>query len=171
MVNYKPHMEIGYRGNDNNMEHTTQNSRTIKAAPEKLYRALTTPEALEQWQAPGNMTGKVHSFDLREGGGYQMSLYYAEEEPRRSGKTAAREDRFTVKFVKLDAPHRIIQSVVFDSNDPRFAGEMMMEITFEPVGDATDVTFLFKNIPPGIKPEDNEAGTASSLEKLAHYVE
>jgi hypothetical protein len=28
-----------------------------------------------------------------------------------------------------------------------------------------------KNIPQGIRPEDNEAGTISTLEKLADYVE
>jgi len=33
------------------------------------------------------------------------------------------------------------------------------------------VTILFENIPPGIRPEDNEAGSRSSLEKLARYVE
>jgi len=37
--------------------------------------------------------------------------------------------------------------------------------------DGTEVTMLFEDIPPGIRPEDNEAGTRSSLEKLARYVE
>jgi hypothetical protein len=48
----------------------------VKATPEALYRAFTDPAALAVWQAPGDMTGKVHSFDYRVGGGYQMSLYY-----------------------------------------------------------------------------------------------
>lgn len=46
-----------------------------------------------------------------------------------------------------------------------------MEVTFAPFEASTRVTFLFKNIPAGIKPEDNEAGTISTLEKLAQYVE
>jgi len=46
-----------------------------------------------------------------------------------------------------------------------------MEVTFETKGNATKVTILFKNIPPGIRPEDNEAGTQSTLDKLARYVE
>jgi len=37
-------------------------------------------------------------------------------------------------------------------------------------GKKTKVTLEFKNIPAGIRPEDNEAGTKSSLEKLARYV-
>ena len=46
-----------------------------------------------------------------------------------------------------------------------------MEVTFEPTKNGTKVTFLFKNIPVGISPKENEAGTISSLEKLARYVE
>ena len=55
---------------------TTQNSRLINASAEAIYKVFTSPKALEAWLAPGEMIGKVHSFDLRVGGGYQMSLYY-----------------------------------------------------------------------------------------------
>ncbi|MCI0565477.1 MAG: SRPBCC domain-containing protein [Nitrososphaera sp.] len=55
---------------------STQNSKFIKAPPEALYRAFTDPAALAVWLAPGDMTGEVHSFDGRVGGGYRMSLYY-----------------------------------------------------------------------------------------------
>jgi Activator of Hsp90 ATPase homolog 1-like protein len=48
---------------------------------------------------------------------------------------------------------------------------MIMEVTFEVKGTGTRVTILFKNIPSDIRPEDNEAGTKSSLKKLAGYVE
>jgi hypothetical protein len=44
-------------------------------------------------------------------------------------------------------------------------------VTFEPEETGTKVTIVFRNIPPGIRPEDNEAGTQSTLEKLARYVE
>ncbi|CAN5731653.1 hypothetical protein BH10BAC3_BH10BAC3_05900 [soil metagenome] len=62
---------------------TTQNSRIIHASPGKLYNALTDPAALEIWLAPGDMKGKIHWFDLREGGGYQMSLFYPASEKTR----------------------------------------------------------------------------------------
>ena len=50
-------------------------------------------------------------------------------------------------------------------------GEMTMVVTLEERDDGTEVTILFENIPPGIRPEDNDEGTRSSLEKLARYVE
>jgi uncharacterized protein YndB with AHSA1/START domain len=141
------------------------------ATPEALYRAFTDPAALAVWQAPGDMTGKVHSFDYRVGGGYQMSLYYPSSEQTLLGKTADREDRNTARFVELTLPKRIVEAITFDSVDPAFSGEMIMEVTFEAEDNGTTVSIVFKNIPSGVRPEDNEAGTQSSLEKLARYVE
>jgi hypothetical protein len=63
------------------------------------------------------------------------------------------------------------QAITFDSVDPAFSGEMTMMVTFEDRDGGTEVTLLFENIPSGIRPEDNEAGTRSSLEKLARYIE
>ena len=47
---------------------------------------------------------------------------------------------------------------------------MIMEVTLEAEDEGTTVTIIFKNIPPGVRPEDNELGTRESLEKLARYV-
>ena len=150
---------------------TTRNSIRVKAPREALYRAFTDPAALAAWLAPGDMTGAVHRFDLRVGGGYQMSLYYPATETAARGKTSAQEDRYTARFVELTPPRRIVEVITFDSADPAFAGEMIMAVTFEADADETAVTVEFKDIPPGIRPEDNEAGTRSALEKLARYVE
>lgn len=117
------------------------------------------------------MTGKIHNFVLKEGGGYQMSLYYPSSDTESPGKTAAKEDRFTSRFIELKPNRKILQAIVFDSKDPAFVGDMLMEVTFEKVNEGTKVTILFTNIPPGIRPEDNEVGTELSLKKLASYVE
>lgn len=150
---------------------STRNSAVIKASREALYRAFTDPAALAVWLSPGEMTGKVHEFDARVGGGYRMSLYYPSSEQVQRGKTADREDRFTARFVVLTPPTKIVQAISFDTIDPDFSGEMTMTVTFEGRDPGTEVTILFEHIPPGIRPEDNEAGTRSSLEKLARYVE
>ena len=46
-----------------------------------------------------------------------------------------------------------------------------MVVTFEAEDGGTTVSIFFKDIPSGIRPEDNEAGTRSTLEKLARFVE
>jgi uncharacterized protein YndB with AHSA1/START domain len=117
------------------------------------------------------MTGKIHEFDARVGGGYQMSLFYPSSEQVYRGKTSEQEDRFTARFIELTPPSRIVQVITFDSADPAYSGEMTMVATFEERDGGTEVTIAFENMPSGVRPEDNEAGTQSSLEKLARYVE
>ena len=46
-----------------------------------------------------------------------------------------------------------------------------MEVALEAAEGGTTVSIIFKDIPPGIRPEDNEVGTRLTLEKLARYVE
>lgn len=150
---------------------STRNTKWIKATPETLYRAFTDPAALAVWLVPGDMTGEVHHFDYRVGGGYQMSLYYPASDTAARGKTREREDRYTARFVELTPPRKIVEAITFATSDPAFTGETIMEVTLEAKAGGTTVSLLFQNIPPGIRPQDNEAGTQSSLEKLARYVE
>ncbi|HEY1212213.1 MAG TPA: SRPBCC domain-containing protein [Bryobacteraceae bacterium] len=148
---------------------TTQSSRLINASPDTLFHAFTDPVALESWMAPGDMTAKVHSFDLSVGGGYVMSLYYPGGSASR-GKTTQGEDRYTARFITLQPNKRIVLGIRFDSAGPGYVGEMVMEVRFEPRGSATLVTIIFTNIPLGIRPEDNEKGTELSLDNLERYV-
>ena len=153
------------------MGQTTTNSKDIKATPKEVYNAFINPSALENFQAPGDMTAKVHHFDYKIGGGYQMSLYYPEGEKKMKGKTTDKEDKFYSQFVEIIPNEKLVEVIQFDSAKADFSAQMIMEVTFDPIDIGTRVTFLFKNIPKGIRPEDNEAGTISSLEKLAKYVE
>ena len=84
------------------------------------------------------------------------------------GKIDDHEDRFSPRFLELLPSTRIVQAVTFVSDDPASAGEMILTNPFDP-GDnsgATTVTIRYDNMPSGIRPEDNEAGTRSSLEML-----
>jgi uncharacterized protein YndB with AHSA1/START domain len=149
----------------------TRNSKVIKAPREVVYAAFTDPAALVVWLPPGEMTGEVYSFDARVGGGYRMSLFYPSTEKVFRGKTSEQEDNFTARFVELAPPTRIVQAITFNSADPAFSGEMTLEATFEVAEGGTEVTIVCTHIPSGIRPEDNEAGCRSSLEKLARYIE
>lgn len=152
------------------MERKTKNVKHISATKEKIYTALTDPKAIETWMVPNEMTGKVHNFDLRVGGGYEMSLFYPHKAENVQGKTNQNEDRYTAKFIELKPFDKIVQTSVFNSSDPGFSGEMTMYITLTSVGKDTEVTIEFENIPAAISLKDNEDGTESSLEKLAAYV-
>jgi len=147
----------------------TKNSKLIKASPERIYRAFTDPDELANWQVPGEMTARIHYFDLRIGGGYSMSLLYPSSQSGQ-GKSSEREDRFTAQFLELTPFKRLVQAITFDSADPAFFGMMFMLVTLAEAELGTEVTIQFENIPLGIRPADNEIGTQSSLEKLERYL-
>jgi uncharacterized protein YndB with AHSA1/START domain len=149
----------------------TRTSRIIRARPEELYAAFLDPAALIDWLPPAEMTGEIHEFDARVGGGYRMSLFYPPDERAFRGKTSDREDMVNVRFVELTPPRRIVEAVSFVTADPAIFGEMTMTATFEEVAGQTEVTLLFKNLPPGLRAEDNEAGSRLSLEQLARRFE
>jgi uncharacterized protein YndB with AHSA1/START domain len=156
--------------NDRQNMTETRTWRIIKASPEKLYAAFMDPAALLTWLPPAPMTGRLHAFDARPGGGYRLSLFYPPDERRFRGKTGEREDRVDVRFVELVPARRMVEAATFDTVDPALQGEMTITVTFEPMGDATTVTFHCANLPPGLRPDDNEAGTRLSLEQLARYM-
>jgi uncharacterized protein YndB with AHSA1/START domain len=152
------------------MAGTTKNSKIIRATREKIYNSFTDKSALEFWLAPNNMTGKIHDFDLKVGGGYSMSLFYLDSQI--VGKTSGNEDRFSAKFIELKPYEKIVQTINFQSDKNDFADEMTMEVFLEESEkNSTKVTIVFKNIPIAIDPKDNETGTDQSLEKLARYVD
>ena len=150
---------------------STRASRVIKARPADLYDAFIDPVALVAWLPPAEMTGQIHAFDARVGGGYRMSLFYPPNERAFRGKTSDREDMVDVRFVELAPPHKIVEAVSFVTTDPGFLGEMTMTATFEEVSGGTEVTLVFKNLPPALRAEDNAAGSRLSLEQLARRFE
>ena len=149
----------------------TRTSRVIRARPQALYAAFVDPAALLDWLPPAQMTGEIHEFDARVGGGYRMSLFYPPDEQAFRGKSAEREDMVKVRFVELTPPRRIVEAISFVATDPSFIGEMTMTATFEDAAGGTDVILEFNNLPPGLRPDDNDAGARLSLEQLARRFE
>lgn len=142
----------------------------MQASPEAIYQAFAEPGAMERWLPPSNMTGEMLHFDFREGGTYRMRLNYKDQQTGQ-GKTSETSDEMEVRFTRLEPGRRIEQEVVFESDDPAFAGTMRMVWSFEPQGSETLVTVRAKNVPAGIQPEDHEAGMKSTLDNLAAFVE
>ncbi len=144
-------------------------SRFIPAPPSAVYAAFADPKALERWVPPGDMTATMLLFEFRAGGRYRMRLSYKDPEPR-GGKTSDDSDEVEVRFVELLDARRIVQAVRFESSDAAFAGVMRMTWTLDPVTNGTLVTVRAEDVPPGIRPEDHQAGMNSTLNKLASFL-
>lgn len=145
-------------------------SQVIKAPRDAIYRACLDPASLVLWRVPDSMVARVHAFDAREGGRFRMSLTYQDPAQSPGGKTSGDTDTFQGRFTELVPDEKIVEVVQFESQDPRFAGEMTLTTSFTDTDEGTEVTVLCEDIPAGIRPEDNEAGTQQALRKLAALV-
>jgi len=144
-------------------------SRVIAASADRIYAALVDQHALVKWLPPTGMTGRFEVFDARPGGVYRMSLTY--EDSSLSGKSGGASDVVDGQFVELTPDMRVVQSVVFDSDDPAFAGTMTMTWELRAIDGGTEVVFRADDVPDGISAEDHATGMNASLANLARFVE
>ena len=151
------------------MSRTDSASRIMDATPEAVYAAMTDPAAMVVWLPPQGMRGEMLEFDLRPGGHYRMVLRY--EDSSIAGKTGENSDDVAVRFLDLVPGALVSQAVDFVSDDPAFAGTMVMNWMLRPVPEGTEVTIRAENVPSGISVEDHAEGLASSLENLARFLE
>src|SRR5688572_29375375 len=97
---------------------TDSASVVVAAKADDVYRAFSSPDALIAWLPPDGMRGRVLEYDFREGGRYRVELTYTGDAPAGIGKTTERTDVSTGRFLALEPPKRIVQSVEFDARDP-----------------------------------------------------
>ncbi len=107
--------------------------------------------------------------DAREGGRLRVSLTY--EGSQGSGKTSARTDTYRGVFVRLVPDEQVVEVDEFETDDPAMQGEMTISITLTDADGGTDLVAVHDGLPPGVAPEDNEAGWREALERLATLVE
>ena len=116
------------------------------------------------------MTSHVRAFDAREGGEFRVSLTY--DAPTGTGKTTAQTDTYRRGFTRLVPDTEVVQVVEFETPDPALGGEMTITYALANAGDGgTVLTGTHENLPPGVRPEDNELGWSQSIGKLARLVE
>lgn len=149
------------------MGRTDRASLVIEAPRDRVYAAMLDPDALVAWLPPDDMRGTMHHFDARPGGGFRMELTYLDGG---EGKSSADSDVTDVTFVDLVLGERVVQQVVFDSEDESFAGTMTMTWSLSEARDGTRVEIRADDVPPGISAEDHQAGLDASLANLAAHV-
>jgi uncharacterized protein YndB with AHSA1/START domain len=143
-------------------------SRVILATPRAIFRAFVDPEVMVKWRAPAGMTARLSVFDARIGGGYRMTLTYRASG---AGKTDAKRDVVSVRFLELLPDEEITEAIDFESDHPEFAGTMTLCTTLRAITDGTRATFTASNVPLGISEEDHVLGMESTLKNLANLLE
>jgi uncharacterized protein YndB with AHSA1/START domain len=145
-------------------------TRFVPAPPDAVYLAFVEAEALMAWLPPRGMSGRILLFEPWEGGRYRIELALEGEGRCLTGKTTGRTDVTSGRFLEMIPGRRIAQAVEFESDDPAFAGTMVMTWSLEPAGEGTQVSVSASDVPSGISAADHAAGLASSLENLERFL-
>jgi uncharacterized protein YndB with AHSA1/START domain len=146
-------------------------SRYIAATAERIYRALTDPNAVQSWLPPEGARGILEEFEPWAGGAFKMTLVFGTAGETGTRKSSLTTDVVDGEFLELVPDRLVRQRFTFRSDDPSFAGAMVMSWTLTPGLGGTDVEIAAENVPTGITPQEHAVGMASSLANLAKYVE
>ena len=134
--------------------------RVIKAAPEKVYRAFTDPNALASWIPPYGFIGVVHNMDVKVGGSYKMSFI---------NFSTANSHSFGGEYLELKPNEFLKYTDRFD--DPNLPGEMITSVWLKEVSGGTELKVIQEGIPEVIPLDMCYLGWQESLDKLIKLVE
>ena len=142
------------------MSGTVSLHRVIKAYPEKIYRAFTTPKAMEAWIPPYGFLCTVHSMETKVGGTYKMSF---------TNFTSGNSHSFGGEYLELIPNEFLKYTDRFD--DTNLPGEMSTTVWLKKVMGGTDLKVTQEGIPDIIPVDMCYLGWQDSLDKLIRLVE
>ena len=142
------------------MTGTVRFHRVLKAPPERVYRAFTTPEAMAKWIPPHGFTCTVHHMEPRVGGAFKMSF---------TNFTTQHNHSFGGEYLELIPNERLRYTDKFD--DPNLPGVMQVTVSLRPVSCGTDLSVVQEGIPDATPVEMCHLGWQESLAQLAMLVE
>lgn len=142
------------------MTGTIRLHRVLKAPPERVYRAFTTPDAMAKWIAPFGFTCTVHHMEPKVGGTFRMSF---------TNFSSQQSHSFGGEYLELVPGELLRYTDVFD--DPGLAGVLQVTVRLKPVIGGTDLSIVQEGIPDVIPVEMCYLGWQESLTQLAMLVE
>lgn len=133
--------------NESSDENQLTIRRTFDAPRERVYRAFTDPDELEQWFVPQGMEAEVHALEPESGGAFAVS--YLGDESRIDNEGT---------FVEVVENERLGWVEEVDE------GESRVTVDFADVDDGTEVALSHER--PGLVAEEAAAGWEPMLDNL-----
>ena len=144
------------------MPGTVRFHRVMKAPPERVYRAFTTPEAMAKWLPPCGFTCTVHHYEAKVGGTFRMSF---------TNFTTLASHSFGGEYRELIPNELLRYTDTFD--DPNLPGVMQVTVKLKPAmgGTHPHIDIVQEGIPDAIPTDMCYLGWQESLEQLAMLAE
>lgn len=121
--------------------------RTFDASRERVFRAFTDPDELEQWFVPEGMTAEVHALEPEPGGAFAITW-------------TAGENRIDNEGTYVE----VVENERLDAVEETDEGELRLSYEFRDVDDGTEVVVI-QEFPASV-PEGAAEGWASILDNL-----
>jgi uncharacterized protein YndB with AHSA1/START domain len=148
------------------LHHTTMTThnvslhRVLRAPPERIYRAFTTPQAMAKWLPPHGFTATVFEMDAKVGGSWRMAF---------TNFSSGNSHAFGGRYLELVPGERLRYTSAFD--DANLPGEMITTVTLKAVFCGTELQAVQEGIPGVIPVHACYLGWQESLTLLAQLVE
>ncbi|HEX4562239.1 MAG TPA: SRPBCC domain-containing protein [Gemmatimonadales bacterium] len=130
--------------------------KSIRATPERLFAAWTTPSELVHWWGPDGVTCVDPAVDLRPGGRYRIGNRFPDGSVH----------WITGEFAVVDPPHRLVYTWRLDEQ----GDAERVTVRFEGHGEHTEVSVLHEQIADARARDGHEAGWEGCLQRLATYL-
>lgn len=128
-------------------------SRVLPAPPNKVWHALTNPDALAQWFWPHDTYGTVAEADPRPGGKYLI-------DGQKAGIKAAGE------YVTVDPPHRLVMTWRWDDEPP----ETLVTIELAESAEDTVLTLVHERFDDEESRDGHMKGWSDCLDRLPGWL-
>ncbi len=130
--------------------------RTIRASPERVFAAWTTPAQLQQWWGPGPVVCPEAHVDAREGGAYRIANRLPD------GRITWIHGTFTV----VRPPHELVFTWGMDDAP----ADERVSVRLIPRDGGTDVVVFHERIPNAQAQASHEAGWAGCMDGLDAFM-
>lgn len=133
-------------------------ARRYPAAPEKVWRAWTDPQALSAWFGPGEPDSvTLAELDVRPGGSYRIRFRTPDGE----------EHEVSGRYEEVDPCRRLVFSWAWQSTPERVS---RVTVALRPAGGGTEMDFLHECFFDLYARQRHARGWTLALEKLEAWV-
>jgi uncharacterized protein YndB with AHSA1/START domain len=128
--------------------------RRIRARPQIVFDAFTTPEGIAQWWGPDAGPVLMAEADPRVGGRYRVRFRLLD----------STEHESSGEFLEIVPPKRVVMSWRWEGRAEE--GESRVEVTLKAVPEGTELTFVHSLLRDEETRLSHEGGWAGALDKL-----
>ena len=144
--------------------------RILKASPESVFDAFTSPDQLKTWWWPNGFSCPAAEVDLRVGGTYRLRMEWPDSVPNE----AQFSHELVGEYYEIERPHRLVMSgrALNEEHGELFA--TLIEVTLASHQEGTALTIrqsYFEPMPPPEAMAGAEQGWSEQLDKLERLVE